>query len=100
MKKSTVRPLPESEFPTVRDLAEAVKSLIELGLGEHPVQLVVIPDSTLQSIVISALPHLPDDQREKLGDNPALMIERDGVSFISTKALERLGGNVSKRARH
>ena len=41
---------PESEYPTIRDAYAALAKLIEDGLGDLPVQLLVAPDSTLQAI--------------------------------------------------
>lgn len=40
----------ENEFPTIRNARAALAKLIEDGLGDLPVQLLVVPDSTLQAI--------------------------------------------------
>lgn len=79
---------PESEFPTVNDLASAIADLIERGLGDLAVQIVVAPDSTMQSLARSLDPNY--------GGAPAMMIDltmgiegRLPIAFIST---ERLGG--------
>lgn len=95
-----VKPLTENKFPTIKDLAAAARSLVENGFGDHPVQIVVIPDSTLQSIAIGSLPSFKEADREKMGDKPALMIEQDGVSFISVTALERTKAGRNKIERH
>jgi hypothetical protein len=77
---------PESEFPTLRDLAAIVAELIAEGFGDLPFQIVVAPDSTLQALARHA--GATDD------DKPAMMIKfgdddaRYAVSFISTERLE------------
>jgi hypothetical protein len=81
--------LREAEFPTIRDLRDRLSELIEQGLGGQPVQVVVVPDSTIQALARSA----------GSGDGkPALMVELPGdqgrlpVALIST---ERFGhGNA------
>ncbi len=81
---------PENEFPTIRDLNDRLSSLVADGLGELPVQILVVPDSTLQAIV-----RVTGGARE--GDKPALMIELGGadgrlpVSLISTDRMQRSG---------
>ena len=47
-------PRPESEFPTIADLQSRLDELVQGGLGDLPVQLLVVPDSTLQAIARSA----------------------------------------------
>lgn len=72
----------ESRFPTISDLHSALSELIEQGFGECPIQIVVVPDSTLQAIA----------GRHPI---PALMIDLEGtdtgrlpVSLISAKGME------------
>lgn len=80
---------PESEFPTLNDLRACLDELIARGFGELPVQILVVPDSTLQAIAADA-------------ETPALMIdfpvstERMSVGFISTRYLD---GGMQTRTR-
>lgn len=81
---------PESDFPTISDLREALTSLIERGLGDLAVQILVAPDSTMQAVARNLDPS--HDHQGK----PALMIDLTGgkggrlpVALIST---ERLNG--------
>lgn len=75
---------PENEFPTIRDLRDRLSILIDEGLGELPVQIVVAPDSTMQALARA---------NEANSNRPALMIEYPregkvlGVPFISTERL-------------
>lgn len=82
-------PRPENQFPTIRDLHARMAELIERGLGEHPVQVLVVPDATLQPIAIDV--ELPGDRK------PAAMIELyDKESAdrlpVSLVCAERLSG--------
>lgn len=83
-------PKTENEFPTIRDLNNRLSSLVSDGLGDLPVQVLVVPDSTLQAIA-----RVTGGARE--GDKPALMIELHGadgrlpVSLISTDRMQRGG---------
>lgn len=83
---------PESEFPTIADLRDRLSDLVERGLGDQPVQIVVVPDSTMQAIARSS----------NGGGKPALMIEMAGngnrlpVAFISA---ERMAGNGMQSTR-
>lgn len=61
---------PESEFPTILDLRDGLSRLIEAGLGDLPVQVLVVPDSTMQAIARDG---------GHTGSRPALMIELDAV---------------------
>ncbi len=80
---------PESDFPTVADASACFARLVEMGLGGLAVQVVVVPDSTIQAVanVVGA---------RDADDRPALMIElwpeggRLPVSIISTA---RMRGN-------
>ena len=59
---------PESEFPTIRDLSDGLSMLVSEGLGDLPVQVLIVPDSTLQAIARVTM-------GAQEGDRPALMIE-------------------------
>lgn len=77
----------ENEFPTIRDLRDRLTELVDRGLGDLPVQIVVAPDSTIQALA----------RAEDVNAVPAIMLEypRDGhaigVPFISTDRLSRGG---------
>lgn len=82
---------PESEFTTIRDLNDRLSSLVSDGLGDLPVQVLVVPDSTLQAIA-----RVSGGAQE--GDRPALMIELGGgaegripVSIVSTDRMQGRG---------
>jgi hypothetical protein len=70
----------ENEFPTISDARDRLAELVERGFGDLPIQLVIVPGSTLQAI---AGPR----------DKPALMIDLLGdpgrmpVGLISTECL-------------
>lgn len=80
---------PESQFPTIADLQSVLADLVAKGYGDLPVQVLVVPDSSLQSIARA--------DGAPLGDKPALMIEfsaqegRHPVSIMSTERLSRGG---------
>jgi hypothetical protein len=59
---------PESDLPTIRDLRDGLAPLIEGGFGDLPVQLVIVPTSTIEAIARCA---------GYDGKKPALMIELD-----------------------
>lgn len=64
---------PESEFPTIQDARDVLQHLIDKGFGELPMQLVVVPPSTLAALAKDAW---------HTGSKPAVMIEinaRDGA---------------------
>lgn len=61
----------EDTFPTISDLCAGLKRLVDGGLGDLPVQVLVVPDSTLQAIGRATDGFDPS--------KPALMIEFDGV---------------------
>lgn len=85
---------PENDFATIRDMRDQLSKLVAGGLGDLPVQILVVPDSTMQAVAISIG-----------GGNikPALMIEFDAcggrmaASMISTDRLSRDGGMPSMR---
>ena len=79
----------EDRLPTFRDVHAVLVELIERGLGDLPVQVVVCPDSTMQA--------LARDAGAKDDDKPALLIEFDGkdgrhpVTVLSTARLSHSG---------
>jgi hypothetical protein len=82
---------PESEFPTIRDVHARLAELVEQGLGDHPCQVLIVPDSTMQAIARAS--GAPMDGK------PALMIELSGetgrmpVTITSTDRW--LGGGMN-----
>lgn len=84
---------PENEFPTIKDLRDCLNVLVDQGLGELPIQIVVMPDSTIQALA----------KTQKFDGKPATMLEysRDGrdlgVMFIST---DRLAGTAHSAETH
>lgn len=63
--------MPENNFPIISDLCEGLRRLVDGGLGNLPVQVLVVPDSTMQAI-----------GRVTPGFDPAkpvMMVEFDGV---------------------
>lgn len=72
-------------FPTIADMHAYLSSLIDDGLGDHTVQVLIVPDATLQAIA-RASGARPDDK-------PALMIDwiaskrRMPVTIVSTDRL-------------
>lgn len=81
---------PESEFPTISQLRDCLTQLVDRGLGAQPVQILLVPDSTLQATA-----------RATGGPgynpaNPALMIElevTDGSRLpVTIMSAERMSG--------
>jgi hypothetical protein len=79
----------ESKFPTILDLRDALSRLIELGVGQFPVQVLIAPGSTMVAVAkVTGAPMAAHDNR------PPLMIEFDGAqgrigpSLVSTEYLE------------
>lgn len=78
---------PESKFPTIKDVHSVMAELIDEGLGDLPVQVLVAPDTTIQALARHA--GATDDSK------PALMLEFDGkdgrigVMVMSTERLEQ-----------
>ncbi|WP_448208177.1 hypothetical protein [Azospirillum sp. sgz302134] len=60
----------EHKFPTIKDAADVLAELVLRGLGDLPMQLVVVPDSTIQ-----ALARAGGDS----GERPAIMVEFGGA---------------------
>lgn len=81
--------MPENHFPTIKDLKAALEILIDRGLGDLAIQILVAPDSTLQALARDLEPA----HRSK----PAMMIDltrgADGRLPVSIISTERLGGN-------
>lgn len=79
----------ENKFPTIRDLRDGLSMLIDKGLGEHPVQVVIVPGSTMR-VIARAVADYRDDAK------PPLIIElteggpRIPVSILSTDYLTGL----------
>lgn len=82
----------EHEFPTIRNLRDQLSALIDRGLGDLPIQIVVAPDSSIQAIAKVEGP---------VGQKPAIMIEFPvegralGILFITTERLSAGGGMPS-----
>lgn len=81
-----------SNFPTLRDLRDRLSELIEndRAIGDLPVQVLVVPDQTLQEIGRLLRPG---------HDRAAMMIDLAGddcprmpVGLISTERLEKSNG--------
>lgn len=64
---------PENEFPTIRDVRDRLTELVDQGLGDHPAQVLIVPDSTMQAIAI-VTGGLGYDRTK-----PALLIELTGT---------------------
>lgn len=64
----------ENNFPTIRDFRDKLTELVEQGLGEQPVQILIVPDSTIQAIARVTAPDGYDN-----ASKPALMVEMDGT---------------------
>ncbi|MEM1050415.1 MAG: hypothetical protein AAGL24_29965 [Pseudomonadota bacterium] len=74
----------ENEMATIADLRDRLSNLVDDGLGDLPVMLIVAPDSTLQALA-RRLNGEPDD--------PAIMIEFDGFAGrqpITIMAVDRM----------
>jgi len=80
----------ENNFPTISDLRDLADTMIDRGFGELPIQIVVVPDSTLQSIA----GHQADGK-------PAIMLDftnkggRMALSFISADRLQDRGMSLA-----
>ena len=87
----------ENSFPTIRDFRDRLNYLVNQGLGDQPVQILIVPDSTMQAIsrIVSA-------GCDPIPDKPALMIEFEGadgrmpVLIYSTDRME--GREMMSRA--
>lgn len=85
----------EADFPTILDLRDRLSDLIAEGFGAFPVQILIVPDSTIQAVA-RFMGQGPDDK-------PALMIEltsegqRIPVGLISTDRFP--GGNGGMKTR-
>jgi hypothetical protein len=71
----------EDKFPTVRDLRDALSRLCDLGLGEMPTQVTIVPASTMIAVA-RALDH----EAVVTAGKPPLMIEfgskSDGLGAV------------------
>jgi hypothetical protein len=63
------RSVTEDKFPTIRDLRDSLSRLIDAGLGDLPVQIVICPVSTMEAVARST------GGPEWDGTKRALMIE-------------------------
>lgn len=63
----------ENNFPTIRDIRDKLSKLVELGLGDQPAQIVIVPASTIQAIARVVAPP------GYVHDKPALLVEFEGV---------------------
>ena len=78
----------ESEFPTIKQLRDCLSELIDQGLGGLPVQILVVPDSTLQVIARAS---------GYEGGKPAIMVDLNAggtglpVGLISAERLAERG---------
>lgn len=76
----------EDQFPTIADLHSVLADFVAKGYGDLPVQVLVVPNLTLQ-----ILAHSSD---EPVGTSPALMVEitvnqaRHPVSILTTAYLD------------
>jgi len=79
----------ENRFPTIRDLRAALDSLVDRGLGDLPVQILIAPDSTIQALVRNIEPTYQG--------KPALMIDltqgTDGRMPVAVISTARLSGD-------
>jgi hypothetical protein len=82
---------PESTFPTIRDARDALAQLVDKGLGDLPIQLVIVPASTLAVIAKDA---------GHTGPKPALMVEitahdgaESGVLLYAVEAMQSTGAH-------
>lgn len=79
----------ENNFPTIKDYRDLLSDVIDKGFGDLPVQILVVPDSTLQA--------LARHRGERDSDKPAIMMQwlidpaRLPVSFISAGRLKDCG---------
>lgn len=76
----------EDTFPTIADLHGRLSELMAQGLGELPVQILIVPDSTLQAIARNA--------GQKDDDKPALMIDlcSDDGHSVTLASTDRFSG--------
>lgn len=66
---------PENEFPTIDDARDVLQQLVDKGFGGLPVQMLVVPPSTLVALARDA---------GGVGERPAIMLEikaRDGAEL-------------------
>lgn len=88
---------PQNEFPTIRDVRDRLSELVERGLGDLAVQVLVVPDATMQAVARASTP--PGYEYDS--GKPALMIDLEGdggrmpVSLIST---DRMGSGDGPNA--
>lgn len=88
--------MPENSFATIKDMHEALASLIERGLGDLAVQILVAPDSTLQALAMTLEPGysgkpalMIDVMPGQNGRMPACIISADRLTTGNTKPVVR-----------
>ena len=64
----------ENNFPTIRDFRDRLNDLVDQGLGDQLVQLLIVPDATMQAISRVVCAGCDPDP-----DKAALMIEFEGT---------------------
>lgn len=78
----------ENKFPTIADMRDALTRLVDLGLGDHPVQILVVPETTIDVVARA--------HGEPPSGKPALMIEFEAVAGRLPPSIicsDRLTGN-------
>ena len=89
----------ENNFPTIRDFRDRLNDLVDQGLGDQLVQLLIVPDATMQ-----AISRVVNDGCDPSPDKPALMIEFEGIAgrmpvlIYSTDRMEEEGREMMSRA--
>jgi len=80
-------PKPENEFPTIEDGRDVLQQLVDKGFGQLPMQVVIVPSSTLAVLAKDA---------GHTKSKPAIMIEmfaRDGVELgVLIASVDTLSG--------
>lgn len=80
---------PESEFPTIEDARDVLQQLVDKGFGKLPVQVLVVPTSTMIALARDA---------GHAGPKPIMleMMAREGadlgVLIASVDGMSSLGG--------
>lgn len=81
---------PENEFPTIGDLHEVLADMVKRGLGALPVQVLVVPDSTLQALARQMVPDGPKLAAAMMEFSPDEGSHRIPVSFVSAERLAKM----------
>lgn len=77
---------PESEFPTIRDLRDGLTKLVEQGIGDLPVQIVIVPGSTMEAVarIVGGKDYDATKRALMIELEPADGVARFPVSLVST----------------